>query len=189
MMQLHANLSRRHFATLTGVAAAGLLAVPAVLAGKPAAAQPSPAASGGDAFQMLIDDHKKVAALMQQIAGTDDPSKRMSLLRQLADALTRHAVAEENVIYPAVRQMSLTGIDAMTAVKDHADIKTYLYVLENTTDNKEWKEQFGELQEEVKSHVASEEKDMFPALRAKLSSEQLAKMTQAVNREMNMCKA
>lgn len=42
---------------------------------------------------------------------------------------------------------------------------------------------------EVKSHVASEEKDMFPALRAKLSSEQLAKMTQAVNREMNMCKA
>lgn len=63
----------------------------------------------------------------------------MSLLRQLADALTRHAVAEENVIYPAVRQMSLTGIDAMSAVKDHADIKTYLYVLENTTDNKEWK--------------------------------------------------
>lgn len=188
-MESPANVSRRHFATLTGAAAAGLIAAPALLTGKSAAAQQSPVPGGGDAFQMLIDDHKKVAALMQQIASTDDPSKRMSLLRQLADALTRHAVAEENVVYPAVRQMSLTGIDAMSAVKDHADIKTYLYVLENTTDNAEWKEQFGELQEEVKSHVASEEKDMFPALRDKLSTEQLAKLTQAVNRAMNMCKA
>jgi hypothetical protein len=46
-------------------------------------------------------------------------------VRQLADALTRHAVAEENVIYyPALRQKSLTGLDAMTAVKDHADIRS-----------------------------------------------------------------
>lgn len=86
MMQLHANLSRRHFATLTGVAAAGLLAVPAVLAGKPAAAQPSPAASGGDAFQMLIDDHKKVAALMQQMPA---PTIQASGCRYSASLPTR----------------------------------------------------------------------------------------------------
>lgn len=30
---------------------------------------------------------------------------------------------------------------------------------------------------------------MFPALRAELSAEELAKTTQAVTREMNLCKA
>lgn len=189
MMEPDPRVSRRRFATLTGAAAAGLIAAPALLSGTHAVAQQSSAGAGGDAFQMLIDDHKKVASLMQQIADTDDMSKRMSLLRQLADALTRHAVAEENVIYPAVREMSLTGLDAMTAVKDHADIKTYLYVLQNTTDKNKWNEQFEELREEVKTHVAAEEKDMFPELKEKLTPEQLSKVNQAVNREMNICKA
>ena len=153
---------------------------------KQAAAQKAPT---GDAFQILIDDHRKVDQMLQQIGSTEDTQKRMTLVRRLADAMTSHAVAEENVIYPAVRQKSLTGLDAMAAVKDHADIKTYLYVLQNTTDKAEWQEQFDALKEEVKSHVEQEEGDMFPALRAELSAEELSKMTQAVNREMSLCKA
>jgi hemerythrin superfamily protein len=186
MSDLELSLSRRRFAVLGSLVAAGAAVAPSVILPKEAAAQ-QPAA--GDAFQTLIEDHRKVDQMLQQISATEDTQKRMTLVRQLADALTRHAVAEENVIYPAVRQKSLTGLDAMTAVKDHADIKTYLYVLQNTTDKAEWQEQFDALKEEVKAHVEQEESDMFPALRAELSAEELAKMTQAVTREMGLCKA
>lgn len=186
MPDLELSLSRRRFTVLGGIVAAGAAAVPSVILSREAAAQK---ASTGDAFQILIDDHRQVDQMLQQIGSTEDTQKRMMLVRQLADALTRHAVAEENVIYPAVRHKSLTGLDAMTAVKDHADIKTYLYVLQNTTDKSEWQEQFDALKEEIKSHVEQEEGDMFPALRAELSAEEFTKMTQAVNREMGLCKS
>lgn len=186
MPDLDLSLSRRRFAALGGLAAAGAAVTPSVFLSRQAAAEQSPA---GDAFQVLIEDHRKVDQLLQQIGGAEDTQKRMTLLRQLADALTRHAVAEENVIYPAVRQKSLTGLDAMAAVKDHADIKTYFYVLQNTTDKAKWQEQFEALKEEIKTHVEQEESDMFPSLRAEMSAEELSKMSQAVNREMGLCKA
>ena len=186
MSDLELSLSRRRFTALGSLMAAGAALLPSIILTRRAAAQQS---TSGDAFQILIDDHRKVDQMLQQIGSTDDTQKRMALVRQLADALTRHAVAEENVIYPAVRQKSLTGLDAMTSVKDHADIKTYLYVLQNTTDKAEWQEQFEALKEEIKSHVEQEESDMFPALRAELSAEELAKMTRAVTREMGLCKA
>jgi hypothetical protein len=87
------SLSRRRFIVLGGIVAAGAAAVPSVILSREAAAQK---ASTGDAFQILIDDHRQVDQMLQQIGSTEDTQKRMMLVRQLADALTRHAVAEEN---------------------------------------------------------------------------------------------
>lgn len=184
-------LSRRQLGKLAGIGTVGVMVAPGLMGAGAAHAQQTPAASPqGDAFEILIQDHKKIDGLIQKMLGTPatDTQTRTSLLTQLQQTLTAHGVAEENVVYPAVRQQSLTGIDALQSVKEHADIKSYLYILETTPKNEQaWTDQLRELQEEIKDHVQNEEGDVFPSLRSKLSAEQLSKMTQMVVREMKAC--
>lgn len=191
MMSDQDGVSRRQLAKLAGVGTVGVLMAPGLIAATASQAQQAPASSAqGDAFEILMQDHKKIAGLMQKMLDTpaSDTQTRTSLLTQLKKTLTAHGVAEENVVYPAVRQQSLTGIDALQSVKEHADIKSYLYTLDMTPKNEQaWADQLRKLQGEVTDHVQNEEQDVFPSLRAKLSPEQVTVMTQMVVREMKEC--
>jgi hemerythrin superfamily protein len=191
MMSDQDGVSRRQLAKLAGVGTVAVMVAPGLIAATASRAQQAPASPAqSGAFEILMQDHKKIAGLMQKMLDTpaSDTQTRSNLLTQLKQTLTRHGVAEENVVYPAVRQQSLTGIDALQAVKEHADIKSYLYTLEMTPKNEQaWTDQLRKLQGEVNDHVQNEEKDMFPSLRSKLSPEQVTVMTQMVVREMKEC--
>ena len=90
------------------------------------------AAQAGDWDEVLHHEHELVLALFDQIEATSDDQARtrLHLLGKLKAALTKHAMQEENAIYPALRQ-SNNAHDADALNGEHGYVKTFLYELEN----------------------------------------------------------
>jgi hemerythrin superfamily protein len=135
-------------------------------------------ASAGDWADMLTAEHQATLALFDKIEATGDEQTwvRAHLLTKLKYALDKHAVQEENVIYPALREAnSAHDADALNA--EHGYIKTYLYELETTPkDSPEWLARVRDFRSMIREHMRMEEEEVFPKFRNLLSEEQNAKL-------------
>jgi hemerythrin superfamily protein len=141
--------------------------------------------SMGDWEDALKAEHGATLALFDKIEATDDNQTMMRshLLAKLKYALSKHAIEEENVIYPALRQANEThNADALTA--EHGYVKTYLYELESMpNDSPEWLSRVRDFRSMIEEHMRMEEEEVFPRFRATLSEEQNAKLTALMNKE------
>src|SRR5215472_13620712 len=105
------NGATRDLGMFLGGIAAGVVAsriLPPLVA---AAAGSSRARAGGDPFQVLIEDHRQINSLLDQMLNCPASSRlqRARLFLALKRKLAKHALAEEDVIYPRVRNDSATG--------------------------------------------------------------------------------
>lgn len=163
-----------------GGAALGLLA----LFGRKAIVQ-APSALAHDWVEALTREHAAVAKLFDAIEATDETAtiRRNLLLTQLKHALVKHAIEEENVIYPALREAGqIEAADALN--REHGYVKQYLYELENMpTASPEWLTTIRRFRADIEEHVAEEENNLFPMLRAMLSEEKNKALALAMNKE------
>ena len=164
----------------TAGAALGILA----MFGRKTAAQ-APTILAGDWPQALAAEHKAVLKIFDAIEATQTRAvtRRTMLLAQLKHALAKHAIEEENVIYPALRD---AGHDeaAQALVRDHGDVKHYLYDLENMPKNApDFLETVQAFRAEIERHMRDEEEREFPALKALLSDDANQRLTRQMNRE------
>ena len=143
------------------------------------------AGAAGDWADALAAEHQLVLALFDKIEATTDrqSAARTQLLTKLRNALGKHALEEENVIYPALRRAnSVHDADALNA--EHGYVKTYLYELDNMPKTSpEWLERIRDFRAMIEEHMRMEEDEVFPALKAVLDEAQNAKLTLAVHRE------
>ena len=107
----------------------------------------------------------------------------MLLLAQLKHALGKHALQEENVIYPALRDAGhATQADQLN--HDHGYVKQYLYELDNCPkDSEQFLTILASFRTDLEKHIREEEDVLFPALKAELPEELNSKLTFAMNRE------
>jgi hemerythrin superfamily protein len=143
------------------------------------------ASPGGDWLDSLKAEHEMTLAIFDKIEATEDDQTMMRshLLMKLKYALTKHALEEENVVYPALRQANETE-EADELNSDHGYVKTYLYELENLpNDDPQWIARVRDFRAMIEEHMREEENDIFPRLRGRLSDEQNAKLTSAMNKE------
>jgi hemerythrin superfamily protein len=142
-------------------------------------------AAAGDWADTLTAEHQAVTALFDKLEATEDRQTwvRAHLLTKIKNALGKHALEEENAIYPALRESNNThDADALNA--EHGYVKTYLYELENMPKSSpEWIERVRAFRELLEEHMRMEEEEVFPRLRAQLTEEQNAKLSAAVARE------
>jgi hemerythrin superfamily protein len=115
-------------------------------------------------------DHNKVNMLFMEIAATDSPEKINEYFGQIYKDLNAHAIAEEQVVYPAVRPFY--G-DTQELYDEQADMKRIMEELKasNPSDSG-FKPKVEQLREIVMDHVRQEESTMFAAIRDNCSSEQ-----------------
>jgi len=141
--------------------------------------------AAGDWADALAAEHQMVLALFDKIEATTDKqgAARTQLLTKLKNALGKHALEEENVIYPALRRAnSVHDADALNA--EHGYVKTYLYELENMPrTSPDWLARIRDFRAMLEEHMRMEEDEVFPALKAQLDDDQNARLTQAVHRE------
>jgi hemerythrin superfamily protein len=139
----------------------------------------------GDWLDALKAEHQAALALFDKIEATDDSQTMMRshLLTKLKYALDRHAVEEENVIYPALREANLAhDADALNA--EHGYVKTYLYELETLPKgNPDWLARVRDFRAMIHEHMRMEEEEVFPGFRQSLSPEQNARLTSMMNKE------
>ena len=97
--------------------------------------------------------------------------------------LMKHAVEEENVVYPALREIGeRDAADELT--KEHGYVKQYLYELENMPNNSPaWIAKVREFRADIEQHMQEEEMNLFPKLRSQLSEEKNKLLTATMNKE------
>jgi hemerythrin-like domain-containing protein len=87
------------------------------------------------------------------------------------------------VVYPALRQANLAH-EADELGSEHGYVKTYLYELENMSkDSPEFLARVRDFRALLEEHMAMEENEVFPSFRDRLSDDQNAKITAAMNKE------
>jgi len=142
-------------------------------------------ATAGDWSEILTAEHAAALAIFDKIEATSDDqtSARTHLLAKLDYALGKHALQEENVVYPALREANQAH-DADALNGEHGYVKTYLYELKRMPkDSPEWIARIRDFRSMLEEHMRMEENEVFPTFRDTLSEEQNGKITAKMNRE------
>ena len=169
---------------LLGAAAAGAALGLAANMGRKFLVQATSAATG-DWADALAAEHKMTLAIFDKLQATtnNQTGMRSTLLAKLKYALSKHAIEEEMVIYPALRQANRTD-EADDLTSEHGIVKTYLYELETMPkDTAQWLARVRDFRTMIEEHMREEENEIFPALRSKLSEDQNSKLTEMMNKE------
>lgn len=144
----------------------------------------APSALAGDWDQALAREHRKARALFDKLQDSRGMGKtrRSMLLTQLKNALGKHALEEEDVIYPAMRDAGMaTEADNLTS--EHGYVKQYLYDLADlVADDAAFLEKLASFRADIEKHMEEEEETLFPELKRKLD----AAATKTLTRRMNM---
>lgn len=142
-------------------------------------------ATAGDWFEILKTEHRAAEKLLDKLVATeaDEVTKRQLLLTQIAYALNKHAITEENVVYPALREKDLAAAKKLGA--EHLDVKALIarlqYVLEK--DDPAWIETARELRDHVLAHAQEEEDVVLASFHDGLGEEANASLTRRLNWE------
>ena len=173
-----------NFGMIAGAAAGGAALGLLAMLGRKAAVQ-APTMLAGNWDEALTAEHQATLKVFDAIEATDENStmKRGMLLSHLKHALMKHAIEEENVIYPALREAGQR--DAADHLnKEHGYIKQYLYELENMPSaSPEWIAKVRQFRADIEKHMREEEEELFPMLRAQLSEEKNKHLTAEMNKE------
>ena len=183
-MRTQDHAHRAGIGAVAGAAAVGLIAGFVADRGRKAVTQ---AAEGlaGDWMDVLKAEHLMLLELFDRIDSTtnNETGKRTRYLIKLRQALTKHAVQEENVVYPALAKSDPSGA-AAKLFAEHADLKIALYELDvMAKDDPQWMPRVRALRHEIEEHARKEEDEVFPALRGRLSAEDSARLTASMLKE------
>ncbi|WP_367324945.1 hemerythrin domain-containing protein [Streptomyces sp. HUAS ZL42] len=131
---------------------------------------------GGNVINELVHDHREVEELFGRIEALPFGEKDRKLYADQATMeLVRHSVAEEMYLYPAVRKYVADG-DAIAdkEIDDHSKAEDIMKDLESCeADQAEFDRLIGMLMNEVRSHIADEEENLFPLLSGSCPADKL----------------
>lgn len=134
-------------------------------------------------FQMLKQDHKKVAGVIQQMMEAEE-SERKELLDQLKEELTIHMKLEEKLLYPMLKNSDETHDQVLESYEEHREVKHQLGLLEKTPLNAEnWEAVLTVLKENIEHHVKEEERQVFKLASQVLDPGMLSEMTKKMETE------
>jgi hemerythrin superfamily protein len=124
-----------------------------------------------DVFDLIKKDHREVEQLYEQWKSARSFEKRKDIIGQISNELSKHAAAEEVVLYPVTRHTVQSGGDYLAdhSLGEHQQIKETLDRLLNNTTEQEMASSVPRLMDIVQKHVHEEENDMIPKMRANLS--------------------
>jgi hemerythrin-like domain-containing protein len=137
-----------------------------------------------DVVDILTKDHHEVLELIQQIKATSSGQERRDKTDVVIAELVRHSVAEEMYVYPVMEKELPNGKESVEHdTAEHKELEREMSTLEDLKGDADgFLDAIGTLEATLQDHVNDEEQEQFPALREHLSSEQLVKMGEQVQK-------
>ena len=133
-----------------------------------------------DAIALLTEDHKKVRALLTELADTTNRAEktRSELLAKIATEIEVHTTIEEEIFYPAFKAKGDQSDDAkmyFEALEEHRAAGDLVLpdLLGTAVDSEKFSGRAKVLKELVTHHAGEEEEKMFPRAKKLLSKEEL----------------
>ena len=127
------------------------------------------------ATDLLKKQHKEVKALFKKIENTENARERRRLMNEVATNLEAHAAIEEEMFYPAVREVESKKAEEMVleAYEEHHVVKLVLAELPKVDpEDERFHAKMTVLKELIEHHVEEEEEEMFK-LAKKIDKEEL----------------
>ena len=122
-----------------------------------------------DAIELLTQDHQTVKELFEQYEALSDRSlaSKRKLALKICLELSKHAMAEEEIFYPAVREASRENEDLIDeATVEHASAKDLIAQIVAMAPGEDlYDAKVKVLSEQIEHHVQEEEDDIFPRAR------------------------
>jgi hemerythrin superfamily protein len=122
--------------------------------------------SAAYAVKLLKQDHRAVAAALEEFQSADQGEKQ-SIAERICKMLTVHAQIEEELLYPAARD-ALDSDDAHLVAEarvEHSSLKDLIGQIQQRGEaDEEYEAKVEVLGEYVKHHVNEEETELFPKL-------------------------
>ncbi len=126
-----------------------------------------------DAIAVLTSDHDEVRGLFEQFKQAkeaDDSSRMRELQKQIFSELETHTRIEEDIFYPAVRELDEEELTETVAegIQEHHVVKVLMREIEDVSGDETFESKMTVLIENVEHHAEEEETDLFPTLREKM---------------------
>jgi len=131
------------------------------------------------ATDLLKKQHKSVKALFKKVEDTEDGRRRRQLMEEIANELKMHTQIEEEIFYPAVREIGSSKAEEMVdeSYEEHHVVDLVLAELPNVDpEDERFAAKMTVLSELVEHHADEEEDEMFPMCEKKLGKERLQQL-------------
>lgn len=121
-----------------------------------------------DAVALLKADHKEAKELYKKFFKAKTAAQKQELVGQLCLALSVHMRIEEDIFYPAVKQVLKQKDKELVpeARVEHATLKNLITEVETAPDDEEFEARVQVMCEYTTHHVKEEETQMFPKAKA-----------------------
>ncbi len=135
-------------------------------------------------IDVIREDHREVQRLFTEAQRTIDTKEFHRLVNMTIAELVRHAVAEEQHLYPAFREYLDDGDElADEELEEHGEMEQAMrYIEQLDADDPELRPAFDELGDVVAQHVYEEETAALPKLRQACSLETLIELGKQMER-------
>jgi iron-sulfur cluster repair protein YtfE (RIC family) len=168
-----------------GAAGGALLGrfLPAFLADASGFAQ---GAAGRDPFAGLIREHRVLLSLLDRMESlpSTEWAKRKVLFLAFKRTIAKHAMAEEDIVYPLLKSEAERHEATQKLYREHAGMKIHLFELERALHGEdEWREAVRTLRSEIEPHAREEEETEFPRLRELLGQSATARLSGKIRQE------
>ena len=134
---------------------------------------------------ILKKDHRMVSGLIMTLELTPkfNGMVRKSLFNQIYNNLMVHTTAEEEVFYPAIRNVAFgQAHNVDEAYREHGIVKDLLRHMSNLDPiSDEFDSKLAELKTSIQHHVEEEEGELFELCETRMSQEQLLEIGQALS--------
>ena len=137
------------------------------------------------ATDLLKKQHKSVKALFKKVEQTEDGRRRRQLMDEIATELKIHTKIEEEIFYPAVREIGTSKAEEMIdeAYEEHHVVDLVLAELPHVDpEDERFAAKMTVLSELVEHHADEEEKEMFPLCEKRLGRERLQQLGEQMQR-------
>ena len=135
---------------------------------------------------ILTKDHRVVSGLITTLQMTPKVNGmfRKRLFDQIRNMVMIHAMAEEEILYPAMRNlMFMHGASRVDeSYREHQQIKDLLNEMagmDTTSEAFDWR--FQDLKNKIVHHVEEQEEIMFPIVRERMSTERQEDLGQKIH--------
>jgi hemerythrin superfamily protein len=130
-----------------------------------------------NAIELLTTDHDAVEQMFRQIEALPEGDARSELVASVVRELSVHAAIEEQVLYPAMRKALPDGDHLVQdAIAEHQRVKEALAAIERAHSPSERDPHLVFLIGNVRHHVEEEEVELFPKLRASITTAALQEL-------------
>ncbi|GFG68208.1 hemerythrin [Mycobacterium kubicae] len=138
----------------------------------------------GNIVDDIVADHREFESVFTELESGGDPRTQPELVEHVIAGIVRHAVAEEQYVYPAARELLPDGDEIVGhELKEHSKAEEVMKAIEQAgADDPRYDELVRQLIGDIRHHIEEEESDLLPNLRDACRPEQLRELSEQFHR-------